>query len=214
MAKLERLRFELLGRGHWTASYKGHVYEVEGHPDRGYVIFRDGERRYPYAINTLRMAQQIADDIAEFDKAKSKKRRTKKKTTKRKKNPVLTWLPAERKRRWKHLTDAQLREEIAELHEEIRYNKAALKKVGKRPTLQQMVAHGDPHELRADIDDIKREIQSVKDVIEARKDERRKKREAKKPPRPPKAPVMRRRAGTTTRANPVSINQIMRDAMK
>lgn len=102
MARLERLHFEPLGRGHWTATYKGHVYEIEGHPDRGYVIFRDGECRYPYAINTLRMAEQIADDIAEFDAVKRKvkkvakrgsrsgSKRKVKKATKRgsKKNPI------------------------------------------------------------------------------------------------------------------------------
>ncbi len=75
-----KLKFTLVGSGHWTATHLGHIYEFEGTAARGYRIFRDGERRYPYAVNTLRTATQIASDIAEFDKSKSK---TKPKSKKR-----------------------------------------------------------------------------------------------------------------------------------
>ena len=108
------------------------------------------------------------------------------------------WLPSERKAQWPTLSDTELRAEVSELREEIRLNKAAIKRLGKRPTLQQMIAHGVPQELWEENELIQREIDRIKAVLEARKAKRRAKREAK---RPLKTPVMRRRKGVVTRIN-------------
>lgn len=133
-------------------------------------------------------------------------------------NPgLLPWLSSAQQQRWKSMTDVELREEMSGIRQEISYDKASLQKAGKLPTMQRMIEYGDPSEILEDIELHKEDIQVIKAILEARKAERRAKREAKKPKRLPKAPVMRRRAGTTTRANPKrakNVRDLVREALK
>lgn len=71
---MERLRFRKSGAA-WTATHMGHEYRVTTHRSDGYRITRDGKRRYPYPLDTLRKAQEVADGISEFDVGKTTFRR-------------------------------------------------------------------------------------------------------------------------------------------
>jgi hypothetical protein len=178
--------------GQVTGKYKGYLFRVYQRP-RGVGFVKESwdwkDRHHlmlPYAPTKAQAVHEVKQRIDEYIKEAG---------VKNPKGGVMPWLAA-----YEPVTAADIQSEIRHQRDELRRDKAALKALGKRPTLQQMIVHGAPDELREDIAFREEEIASLQKQLERLKTGRAAAREAK--PKPMQHVVVRRRGVERSKPNP------------
>lgn len=181
--------------GQVAGKYNGYLFRVYQRPRGvGYVKeVWDWKDRYhfilPYAPTKAQAVHEVKQRIDLYIAEGSGPRR----------NPPDKFLAG----RWKAASDAELREEISDLREFIREDKAALKKMSGRRLTREELVHAEPERLKEDIAEREGDIRAIQGILESRKAGRAAIREAAKP-KPMQHVVVRRRGGERPKSNPLT----------